>query len=96
MPMGMMDDHFIRDIGFIYAASGVGFLWGLRSGAMAAAFVLAAAVWPVLHAFFHLTLWAAHGVPHGAALLNEGAGVIVLSFTGALLAWRRFQQGELR
>src|SRR6201986_2947392 len=69
MPMGMMDDHFIRDIGFIYVASGVGFLWGFRSGATAAAFVLASAIWPVLHAFFHLTLWAMHGVPQGMALI---------------------------
>jgi hypothetical protein len=96
MPMGMMDDHFIRDIGFVYVASGVGFFWGLRSGATAAAFALAGATWPVLHAFFHLDLWATHGVPQGMALINEGVGVIVLSFAGALLAWLRFRQGDNR
>src|SRR5689334_11921865 len=94
MPMGMMDDHFIRDVGFAYLASGVGLIWGIRAGATAAAFALAGATWPVLHAFFHLDLWAMHGVPQGAALLNEGVGVVVLSFLGALLAWLRFRKGD--
>jgi uncharacterized protein YjeT (DUF2065 family) len=96
MPMGMMDAHFIRDVGFAYLASGVGLIWGIRAGASAAAFAIAGAVWPVLHAFFHLYLWAMHGVPHGAALLNEGVGVVILSFAGALLAWLRFRQGDRR
>lgn len=94
MPMGMMDDHFIRDVGFAYLASGVGLIWGVRAGATAAAFALAGSVWPVLHAFFHLDLWAMHGVPQGAALLNEGVGVVVLSFLGAMLAWLRFRKGD--
>ena len=96
IPMGMMDAHFIRDVGFAYLLSGVGLIWGIRAGATAAAFALAGAVWPVLHAFFHLDLWAAHGMPHGAALLNEGVGVVILSFAGALLAWLRFRQGDTR
>lgn len=96
MPMGMMDDHFIRDVGFAYLASGVGLIWGSRAGATAAAFALAGAVWPVLHAFFHLDLWAMHGVPQGMALINEGVGVVILSFAGAALAWLRFRKGDAR
>jgi hypothetical protein len=95
-PMGMMDVHFIRDVGFAYLASGAGLIWGIRAGPMAAAFALAGAFWPVLHALFHLGLWAMNGVPHGAALLNEGVGVVVLSFAGALFAWFRFKQGDKR
>ncbi|HEY2444383.1 MAG TPA: hypothetical protein VGI20_01415 [Rhizomicrobium sp.] len=94
--MGPMDDHFIRDVGFAYLASGAGLVWGIRAGRAAAAFALAGAVWPMLHAFFHLNLWIMHGVPHGAALLNEGVGVVVLSFAGALFAWLRFMQGGTR
>lgn len=94
MPMGMMDAHFIRDVGFAYLTSGVGLVWGIRAGATSAAFTLAGAVWPVLHALFHLGLWAMNGVPRGAALLNEGVGVVVLSFAGALLAWLRFKPGD--
>jgi uncharacterized protein YjeT (DUF2065 family) len=94
MPMGMMDDHFIRDVGFAYLASGVGFLWGLRPGATAAAFALAGSIWPVLHAFFHLDLWAMNGIPQGMKFITEGIGVIVISFAGLAIAWLRFRQGE--
>jgi hypothetical protein len=96
MPMGVMDSHFIRDVGFAYLASGAGLIWGTRNGFAAAAFALAGATWPVLHALFHLELWMANGVPHGAALLNEGVGVLVLSFLGALFAWLRFRKGDAR
>jgi hypothetical protein len=95
MPMGMMDDHFIRDVGFAYLASGVGLIWGgARTGATAAAFALAGATWPVLHALFHLDLWSMHGLPEGAALIKEGFGVVGMSALGAALAWLRFRKGD--
>ena len=94
MPMGMMDDHFIRDVGFAYLASGTGFMLGLRRGAAAGAFALAGAIWPTLHAFFHIDLWLMNGIPQGMHLINEGIGVIVLSFAGLAIAWFRFRQGE--
>lgn len=94
MPMGMMDAHFIRDVGFAYLASGVGLIGGIRSGATAAAFGLAGSVWPVLHALFHLDLWAMHGIPQGMTLVSEGIGVVVLSAAGAALAWLRFRRGD--
>jgi hypothetical protein len=93
-PMGPLDTHFIRDIGFAYTASGVGLIYGFRAGETAAAFALAGSIWPVLHAFFHLDLWAMHGVPHGHALLSEGLGVEILSFAGLALAWLRFRKGD--
>jgi len=94
MPMGMMDAHFIRDVGFAYLASGVGLVWGIRAGIAAGAFALAGAVWPVLHALFHLDLWAMHGVPQGMALINEGVGVVIASALGAALGWVRFRKGD--
>jgi len=94
MAMGPMDDHFIRDVGFAYAASGTGLLLGLRRGAAAGAFALAGSVWPVLHALFHLNLWAMHGIPTGMNLINEGIGVVVLSALGLLVGWMRFKQGD--
>lgn len=92
--MGAMDTHFIRDVGLAYLASGMGLAWGARSGATAAALALAGATWPMLHALYHLELWARHGVPTGMALYNEGLGVVVLSFAGAALAWAHFRTGE--
>jgi hypothetical protein len=95
VPMGPLDTHFIRDVGFAYAASGIGMLVGLRRGSVAGAFALAGAVWPVLHALFHLDLWAMHGMPHGMGLINEGIGVIVASFLGAAVGWMRFSKGDV-
>jgi hypothetical protein len=92
--MGPMDTHFIRDIGFAFLASGVGMGWGLRRGAAAGAFALAGSVWPMLHALFHLDLWAMHGMPHGQALISEGVGVIAISTLGAIVGWLRFRQGD--
>jgi len=94
VPMGPLDTHFIRDVGFAYAASGAGLLLGLRRGLAAGAFALAGAVWPMLHALFHLDLWAMHGVPHGMSLVNEGLGVVVASLAGAIVGWVRFRQGD--
>ncbi len=94
MPMGPLDTHFIRDVGFAYLASGTGLIWGLRRGAVAGAFALAGAVWPMLHAFFHLDLWTMQGMPHGQGLINEGFGVLVMSFAGAAVGWLRFKQGD--
>jgi uncharacterized protein YjeT (DUF2065 family) len=94
VPMGMMDAHFIRDVGFAYLASGAGLIWGIRTGPLAAAFALAGAVWPILHALFHLELWAMQGAPQGMQLINEGVGVEVLSFLGAMFAWLRYRKGD--
>ena len=95
VPMGPMDTHFIRDVGFAFLASGVGLAWGVRSGLTAGAFALAGSVWPMLHALFHIDLWAMHGMPHGQALINEGFGVVVMSTIGVVVAWLRFRKGDV-
>jgi len=86
--------HFIADIGFAFAASGIGMLLGARRGVPNGAWALAGAVWPLLHGLFHLKEWVADGPPPMPGLLTEGVGVILVGFAGIWLAWVRFRKGE--
>jgi hypothetical protein len=87
---GPINQHFIQDIGLAFFASGVGLILGARAGVAAAAFALAGAAFPTLHAIMHVSMWFSHGFPQGAQLmLSEYIGVAGLSFLGAALAWSR-------
>jgi hypothetical protein len=87
--------HFIADIGMAFAASGAGLLLGARKGATAAAFAIAGATWPFLHALIHASEWIMHGPPAATAdLLNEGVGVILVGILGVALAWMRYREGD--
>jgi hypothetical protein len=90
---GPFNHHFIGDIGFAFIASGAGMLMALRNGVAAAAFVLAGATWPALHACFHVWEWITDGLPSDPHILvSTGIGVIVVSFLGFALAWMRAKQ----
>ncbi|HEY8950349.1 MAG TPA: hypothetical protein VIM56_15800 [Rhizomicrobium sp.] len=90
---GPFNHHFIIDIGFAFAASGAGMLMAFRNGVAAAAFVLAGATWPALHACFHVWEWISDGLPSDPhILISTGVGVIVASFLGFTLAWMRAKQ----
>src|ERR1700712_5281221 len=66
--------HFIADIGMAFAASGAGMALGARRGA--AAFAVAGATWPALHALLHLKEWVPDGLPATTSgLVSEGVGV---------------------
>ena len=86
--------HFITDIGFAFAASGVVMLLGTRRGAANAPWALAGAVWPLLHGLFHLKEWIVDGPPPMPGLLTEGIGVILVGGVGIWLAWVRYSKGE--
>jgi hypothetical protein len=90
---GPFNHHFITDIGFAFAASGVGMMMGFRTGRVAAAFALAGATWPTLHALFHLWGWISGGVPGDSrVLLSEAFGVMLVSFLGFGLAWLQMRR----
>ena len=87
---GPFNHHFVTDIGFAFAASGVGMMMGYRPGQRAAAFALAGATWPTLHALFHVWEWITGGLPADAAsLISTALGVIAISFVGFAAAWVR-------
>lgn len=87
---GPMNHHFIEDIGLAFLASGAGLMLGARAGLAAAAFALAGAAFPTLHAVMHVIMWFSHGLPEGGQLMvSEYIGVAGVSFLGAALAWSR-------
>jgi hypothetical protein len=90
---GPFNHHFIGDIGFAFIASGAGMLMAFRHGVAAAAFVLAGATWPALHACFHVWEWITDGLPSDPHILvSTGIGVITVSFRGFALAGVRAKQ----
>lgn len=90
---GPFNHHFITDIGFAFAASGVGMIAGFRPGRTAGAFAFAGATWPTLHALFHSWEWMSHGLPSDIGpLISTAIGVMGVSFAGLALAWVRLRQ----
>ena len=79
--MGPYNVHFIRDAGLAYAASGALLVLGWRRADYTLA--LAGALWPCLHALFHLQMWIARGVPADLVALVNLVGI-------QLPAWATF------
>jgi hypothetical protein len=87
---GPMNHHFIVDIGLAFLASGAGMLAGFRQGRTAATFAFAGAVWPALHAAFHIFEWFVGGFPRDLRLAaTELLGVVLIGFAGLALAFLR-------
>jgi len=85
---GPNNQHFVSDIGLAFTASGLGMALGLRAGAINAAFALAGATWPMLHALLHIWSWIAHGFPTATdAAISEVVAVVLVSALGFVLAW---------
>lgn len=88
---GPINLHFITDIGLAFVASAAGLILGARKGW--AAFALAGAVWPALHALFHIWGWVHHGFPTEANMIvSETVGVVGLSTLGVVLGWLRARE----
>ncbi|NWH07705.1 MAG: hypothetical protein HXY22_03490 [Alphaproteobacteria bacterium] len=83
---GPFNNHFITDIGFIYLTVAFAFAYAAIRPAQTKALLIFAALWPLLHALFHLSEWMHHGLPDGLALWTESLGVILPSALGAILA----------
>lgn len=84
--MGPFSVHFIRDVGLAFVASGLATLWGTARGlpGMAAAGI----AWPLLHAGFHLQIWAHRGFPFDQIFAFDLVAVIAPPLLAALLLWR--------
>ena len=81
---GPFNFHFVTDIGLIYVAGAVGFAaWAIRPSLGVGVLALAA-LWPALHAGFHLIMMT-HHMPHGLGLMTELLGVCLI---GLIVAWR--------
>jgi hypothetical protein len=90
-----LEFHFIADIGMAFLASGAALIWSARKGSAFAAWAVAGAAWPALHALIHVREWIVDGPPAATGdLLSEGLGVIVVGVAGLVLARLRFKTGD--
>jgi len=78
--MGPFSIHFIRDVGLTYIASGVVMLWGAHKFNRPVA--IAGALWPFLHALFHIQIWIHRGLPFDQIFAVNFFGVIVVGIVG--------------
>lgn len=94
---GPFNPHFVTDVGLAFVASGTGLVLGALRRSWAGTAALAGAVWPLLHALFHVREWLEHGLPASpSAALSEALGVVALGLSGATLAWLRARAEGVR
>lgn len=85
---GPNNHHFVRDIGLAFVASGAGMILALRASMIGAAFTLAGAIWPLLHAGLHVWGWMEHGFPAApGTAVAEVVGVVMIGMLGFALAF---------
>jgi hypothetical protein len=87
--MGPYNEHFIRDVGLAFLASGGATAWGAYRGRPGV--VIAGLAWPLLHAGFHLQVWAHRGFPLDHIFAFDMSALIVPPGL-ALLAILRLQK----
>lgn len=56
--MGLYHKHLIRDVGLAYLVAGGGLIYGIRHPAIA----VYAALWPALHALYHIAIFFDRGM----------------------------------
>jgi hypothetical protein len=84
---GPFNHHFILDVGMAFIASGAMLMLGARAGKFAAAFAVAGATWPGLHALIHVADWLSAGFPTDPkTMISEAVGVVAVGVVGACLA----------
>ncbi len=89
---GGYNDHFIRDVAIAFAASGTSLIAGVWNGNRAVA--LFGAAFPVLHAVFHVWIWAFHrGCATDFVAFSNLVGIQVPAWA-ALVAGLRMDQEE--
>ncbi len=84
--LGPYNTHFIRDVALIFLGSG-GLFWAavLRG---VPAYALAGALWPVMHAVYHLQMWVGRGFAIDEIAFVNLAGIQLPAWLGLYAAFR--------
>jgi hypothetical protein len=83
---GPFNQHFIRDIGFLYTIMGACFIVGTRMETARLPLWLLPSLWLTSHALFHV--WEVIvGICGPASLLEDFAGVTLPAIIGLALSW---------
>lgn len=86
---GPFNQHFVRDIGIVYALTGIGLILGAVQPSQRVGYWWAPALWLVGHALFHVWEVLA-GICGPASLLQDFAGVMLPALIAvALLMYAR-------
>lgn len=76
--MGPYNVHLVRDVALVLLVSGAAMIWGAATRQRAVA--ITGAAWLVLHAIFHLQIWAARGFALDAVAAFNVPILIILPF----------------
>lgn len=90
--MGPFNLHFIRDVGLAYFGSGLLMVAAWRSKNYA--FALGGALWPCLHALFHIQIWVARGAPADIVAFTNLVGIQFSAWAALFAAWVLWRQSE--
>lgn len=88
--MGPFNLHFIRDVALAYLVSGGAFIFALMKHDRTAA--IFGAIWPCLHALFHLWIWVHRGVPFDEVAFVNFTAIQLPAWLGLFGASRYFQR----
>lgn len=90
--MGPYNAHFVIDVGLVFITVGVGIIYGIvrRNNSV----IVFAAMWPLLHALFHMKIWGHRGFLFDTIWFSDLAGVIVPGVILAFLALTGSRKAE--
>ncbi|MEZ6001221.1 hypothetical protein [Hyphomonas sp.] len=91
--MGPFNLHFVRDIALVFGMSAGALAYGTLKYDRTAA--ICGAVWPALHALFHIWIWFARGVPLDQIAFANLIGIQTPAWL-ALAAALNFTRKEIR
>ena len=76
--MGPYNMHFIRDVALVFIACSGAIAWGCRYQIRSTA--IAGAVWPALHALFHIQIWVGRDFAVDLIAASDFIAVIIPGF----------------
>ena len=82
--MGPFNQHFIRDVGLAFVASGAAMLWGTWTCNRGV--VIAGAMWPAMHGAFHMSIQIGRGLPGDLIMWFDFLAVIAPAFLALFAA----------
>ncbi len=84
--MGPFNLHFIRDVALVFLASGGAIVYGWRQRNQVA--LVCGAMWPFLHALFHVQIWGHRGFPFDYIWAVDLVGVVLPGVVAMFIAVR--------
>jgi len=84
--MGPFNLHFIRDAGLAFLVSGGAIVWGVIKFDRTA--MVFGAVWPCLHAAFHIWIWIGRGIPFDEVAIVNLFGIQLPAWLALMAALR--------